>query len=286
MRRERIICILLIIALAFVNCSCKASNPASPSNAVDSDKDIILTVWAWAPGFNGKAIEIAQRYYSTEHPNVKVNIVAMSSDETISQMNIKFTSRDYTGLPDIVLIEDYQIQGYLQLFPGEIRALSPTINPDDFMDCKTMVSVYDGKFYGVPFDSGVASLFYRTDYIEQAGFTGADMENLTWDIAADFLTKTLASNLDLINELASEIYLVGTLKAAGSLPNYSMPNKTFGNQMVLKDLFDLTTEIPPVNYGLYTYSIDRVIENVVQVIMQGSDIDETLQNAQIMAEAI
>jgi len=37
------------------------------------------------------------------------------------------------------------------------------------------------KLYGVPFDSGVASLFYRTDLIEQAGYKKEDMNDLTWE---------------------------------------------------------------------------------------------------------
>ena len=35
--------------------------------------------------------------------------------------------------------------------------------------------------YGVPFDSGVAALFYRKDLIEQAGYKESDMQDLTWD---------------------------------------------------------------------------------------------------------
>ena len=427
-----IISLALAVTLLFVASSCDTSSPLSKETAADGE--VTLTVWAWAQDYNGKAMEIAQKYYSAEKPNVKVNIVTMPADEIVTQMDTKFSSCDYKGLPDIVLIEDYRIQSYLQLFPGEIRALSPAVKPEDFMDCKTIISVYNGELYGVPFDSGVASLFYRTDYIEQAGFTKADMENITWDrfieigkavkektgklmlaldpndlcqiklmmqsagqwyvnndgktinladnqvlkdaiktyirivnsgialqvagpgienrainngdlatvptgtwripvlmnttdehtekwaiapiprmaeasgavnasslggsgwyvidkaenadIAADFLAKTFASNLDLINELASEIYLVDTLKAAGSSPNYYKPNKTFSNQMILKDLFDWTLDVPPVNYGLYTHSIDSIIEYAVQLIMQGADIDESLQNAQTIAESI
>ena len=39
----------------------------------------------------------------------------------------------------------------------------------------------EGKIYGVPFDSGAAALFYRTDYLQAAGYTQEDMQNLTWN---------------------------------------------------------------------------------------------------------
>lgn len=39
----------------------------------------------------------------------------------------------------------------------------------------------DGQVYGMPFDSGVTGLYYRKDYLEQAGFKPEDMQDLTWD---------------------------------------------------------------------------------------------------------
>ena len=46
----------------------------------------------------------------------------------------------------------------------------------------------------MPFDSGVTGLFYRSDYLEQAGYKAADMQDLTWDkfiqIGKDVKAKT------------------------------------------------------------------------------------------------
>ena len=49
-------------------------------------------------------------------------------------------------------------------------------DPDDFASYKTGVNQVDGKMYGIPFDSGVAAVFYRTDLIEEAGYTAEDMQ--------------------------------------------------------------------------------------------------------------
>lgn len=35
--------------------------------------------------------------------------------------------------------------------------------------------------YGVPFDSGATGFYYRTDYLEQAGYSTADLEDITWN---------------------------------------------------------------------------------------------------------
>ncbi|EFM08349.1 extracellular solute-binding protein family 1, partial [Paenibacillus curdlanolyticus YK9] len=42
-----------------------------------------------------------------------------------------------------------------------------------------------GKQYGVPFDSGVTGLYVRTDYLEQAGYKAADLQNIDWNKLID-----------------------------------------------------------------------------------------------------
>lgn len=85
------------------------------------------------------------------------------------------------ALPDIVLIEDYGAQKYLQSFPGAFAPLSGTVDYSGFAPYKVEVMTVDGQVYGMPFDSGVTGLYYRKDYLEQAGFKPEDMQNLTWD---------------------------------------------------------------------------------------------------------
>ena len=45
----------------------------------------------------------------------------------------------------------------------------------------THLDVYKRQIYGVPFDIGTEGLFYRKDYIEQAGYTEQDLTDITWD---------------------------------------------------------------------------------------------------------
>ena len=52
-----------------------------------------------------------------------------------------------------------------------------------------------------------------------------------------------------------------------------------------EDLAAWTEQIPPVNYGLYTYTMEDIIAQSLQSIMQGADMDETLKNAQTQARA-
>ena len=152
-----------VTMLAGMLTACGSSSDSSTASSSDPNT---LTIWAWDDNFNVKAANLAKEYYQKEHPDVTVNVVSMAQDDIVQTLNTAFSSGTYKGLPNIVLIEDYRIQNYLNAYPGELRDLSNTVNPDDFMDYKLGVMTQDNKVYGVPFDSGVAALFYRTDYIE------------------------------------------------------------------------------------------------------------------------
>lgn len=411
-----------------------ASTGSTPVSSSPSTKagDKTITIWCWDDNFNVKAAKIAKEIYEKNNPGVTVNVVSQAQTDIVQKLNTALSSGTYDGLPNIVLIEDYRIQNYLSSYPGELKDLSSIVDKNKFMDYKLGVMTENGKIFGVPFDSGVAATFYRTDYIQKAGYTKADMENLTWDkyieigkavkqkagksmltldpsdlgqirmmmqsagawyvkddgktvniagndalkqaittykkivdsgiatqisgwdpfvaafqkgdvatvptgcwiaptissakdqsgkwaiagiprmaensksvnasniggaswyvldkvgnsdLATDFLSKTFASNNDLMNTLAEQINLVSTLKSASSTENYSKDNAFFGGQKIFKDFSSWTEKIPTVNYGLYTYSIEDIMTEAVQSIVKGADIDSTLKNAQAQAEA-
>ncbi len=419
-----LLCAVLLTGLA----ACSSSGGQNTSSGAANT----ITIWAWDDNFNVKAANVAKEYYAKENPNVTVNVVSMAQADIVQALNTALSSKTYNGLPNIVLIEDYRIQNYLNSYPGELRDLSAIVNASDFMDYKLEVMSEGGKIYGVPFDSGVTALFYRTDYVEQAGYTAADMENLTWDkyieigkavkektgkamltldpsdlgqirmmmqsagawyvkedgrtvsisdnaalkeavktyknlmdsgistqisgwdpfvgafqkgnvasvptgcwiapsiaaaedqsgkwavvplprmsgldsstnysniggagwyvldkvsgaeLAEDFLAKTFATNLNLMNDLAKEISLVSTLKAAAETENYTTPNAFFSGQEIFKEFSLWTTKIPAVNYGFYTYTIEDIMTEAVQSYMQGTDLDKALAAAQSQAES-
>lgn len=68
----------------------------------------------------------------------------------------------------------------LQNYEEEFVALDDRVDYDKYVDYKRKLVEHDGKSYGIPFDCGTAALFYRLDILEQAGFSEADMQNLTW----------------------------------------------------------------------------------------------------------
>ncbi len=137
----------------------------------------VITVWAWDSTFNGLAMEEAQKLYD----GAEINFVEMSKADCLQKIHTILASGVKEDLPEIVLIGDLSAQGYLMSYPGAFMPMDDVINYDDFADYKKASVSYDGAGYGVPFDTGVAGLFYRVDYIEEAGYTKEDMQDLTWE---------------------------------------------------------------------------------------------------------
>lgn len=190
MKAKKVFAVMLAATMVFGLAACgdsgegstsKSKTSGSSSQASSSKGGDTLTIWAWDEAFNIKAAEVAKEMYAKTNPDVEINIVTMAQDDIVTKLNTSLSSSSYDGLPDIVLIEDYKAQGYLTSYKDEFADLSDIVKASDFADYKTAVNQADGKIYGVPFDSGVAATFYRRDYIEQAGYTAKDMENLTWD---------------------------------------------------------------------------------------------------------
>lgn len=167
-----------------------ASNKDDAAKSQKSDNKV--TVWAWDETFNVKAVEEAKKVYDSKDTDVEV--VTMSQDDIVQKLNTSLASGNTDGLPNIVLIEDYRIQGYLSSYPDTFAELNDIVDEDDFSVYKFAVNKVGNKIYGVPFDSGVAGIFYRRDYYEKAGYKEADLQDITWDqlitIAKDVKDKT------------------------------------------------------------------------------------------------
>lgn len=157
---------------------------SGPALAVD------VTVWCWDTNFNGAAMREAASRYKATHPDVNIVIDDSDTQDNIRQkLQTQLLAGSTEGLPDIVLIQDDQAKKYLLSFPGAFEPLSDSIDMSQFAPYKVAAATVDGKSYSLPFDSGVTGLFYRSDYFKEAGFTDADMQNLTWGQLIDIGKK-------------------------------------------------------------------------------------------------
>ena len=158
--------------------------------------DDTLTVYAWDANFNIPALKAAEAAYQKVNPNFKLEIATQSGSSDVEQaMPLAGSSGDLSSLPDIVLFQDHFIQSYVADYPDcWIPLEGASINWDDFGAEKLSYSTIDGQHYGAPVDNGTAIFAYRTDVLEQCGYTLADLTGITWDrwleIARDVKEKT------------------------------------------------------------------------------------------------
>ncbi|WP_312712329.1 ABC transporter substrate-binding protein [Proteiniclasticum ruminis] len=423
---KKILSLLTILAMALTIVACGTKEDSNS----DEQK---ITIWAWDKAFNIAALEEAKASYLKENPDVEIEIVEYAQDDLMQKLNTGLNSGVTEGLPNITLIEDYRIAGILASYPDAIMNLSDIVKYDDFAQYKVANMTVDGKQYGVPFDSGVTAMFYRTDLIEEAGFTVDEIDKgITWDrfieigkavkektgvamltldpsdfglvrtmmqsagtwytneegkldligneklekilatynklmesgivnqhtdwaqfvgavnegkaatvptgcwfassisqeesqsgtwriapvpkladvadstgysnsggsswyvlnkvgnneLAADFLAKTFAGDVDLINTLVEKINLVTTYLPAATAENNTKENAYFSNQKIFELFGEWTEKIPPVKYGMNTYAIEDLLEIEYQKIdTSGISIEEVLKNTDAQAKS-
>lgn len=174
---------ILILAgiLTLVACGNDEEAANKEGNGSDSSEDVDeITAWAWDPHFNIAALEIADEAYDGDE-DINLNIIENAQDDIIQKLNTTLSSGSDKGLPNIVLIEDYRAQSFLESYPDAFFPMDAYIDTNDFAEYKMATIQQDGQQYGVPFDSGATGLYIRTDILEEAGYTVDDVTNISWN---------------------------------------------------------------------------------------------------------
>ena len=181
-----------ILALVIVLAMCAALF-ATAAYADDANK---LTAYAWDANFNIPALEAAAAAFQKVNPDFELEIVLQSGSSDVEQaVTLAGSSGDVSTLPDIVLFQDHYIQSFVRNYPDCWQDLEGAgINWDDFGAEKLSYSTIEGVHYGAPVDNGTAIFAYRTDVLEQCGYTIADVTGISWDrwleIAKEVKDKT------------------------------------------------------------------------------------------------
>ncbi len=165
----------------------KATEAGSEAPAAEATGDNSLTVWCWDPAFNMYAMEEAEKEYQKTNPDFKLNIVETPWEDVQTKVTTAASSGDISTLPDIILMQDNAFQKNVISFPDAFTDLTSSgIDYSQFGASKVAYSVVDGKNYGVPFDNGAVIACYRTDVLEEAGYTVDDFTDISW---SDYIEK-------------------------------------------------------------------------------------------------
>lgn len=251
---KKVSTILLASFLLLSACSSKAPDTTGTGTgtptATDKGAAKEITVWAWDKNFNIAAMKLAQEAYAKDHPDVKINIIEYAQDDIIQKLNTGLNSGTTTGLPNVVLIEDYRAQSFLKTYPDSFQDLSASIKASDFAEYKIGPTSLNGKQYGVPFDSGVTGMYVRSDYLQQAGYKLDDMKDLNWQQLIEIGKAVKAkTGKDLLTQDPNDLGLIRMmiqsagawyLKSDGSTPDLK-------DNAALKDAFATYKELMSAN---------------------------------------
>ena len=200
--KKKIVAAMLASMLVVSLAACGGGDDGSGSTGGDAQKeenngtedtnsgagDNTLTVWTWDPNFNIYAINKAAEIYAANgHDGFTVNVTEVKSDDIEAKITTAVTAGDLSTLPDVFLMQDNSFQKYAANYPDIFTDLTDSgINFKEFSEAKVAYSTVDGKNLGIPFDNGAVIAAYRTDILEQAGYTVDDFTDITW---SDFMEK-------------------------------------------------------------------------------------------------
>ena len=153
-----------------------------------------VTIWTWDPNFNIAAMKVAKDMYAAINPNVEVVIEEVLSEDIETRVITAASAGDISNLPDIMLCQDNSFQKMVMNYPEVYANITGQYDFEGFPAGKLAYSTVNGQNHGIPFDAGTVVATYRTDFLEQAGYTIADLTDIDWnrfiEIGKDVKAKT------------------------------------------------------------------------------------------------
>ena len=290
--KKKVISLLLISAMTasmVAGCGDSSSSDTQKGDsksATTVDDGHTLTVWAWDANFNIPALQAAaDDYKENVDKDFVLNIEEQSQSSDIeTAITTAGSAGDYSTLPDIVLFQDHYFQQYHTNYPDAwVSANDADIKWDDFSQEKLSFSTIDGEHFGVPVDNGTVIFAYRTDLLEQAGYTVDDMTGISWkdfiEVGKKVYEKTGKYLLAMDGDGNDLFYMMlqaeGISQFKDGTPNFTDNEQLKEIMQVLKDMIDNNVLYLANDWSDYT---DQAIQgDMVAGVMNGNWIIPTIE---------
>ena len=125
-----------------------------------------------------------------------------------------------------------------------------------------------------------------TNYANCGGASWAVSSNCqNTELAFDFLKTTFGGSVELYDELLPNAGVISSYLPAAQSDVYNQNSDFYGGQAVYKDIVEFAGKVPAINYGAYYNDIRSALTDAItNVVQNGADIDEEIQNAQDAVE--
>lgn len=189
-------------------------------SAASAEENGAFSVWVWDPAFSIYSMEEAEKIYQQDHPEFDLDVIETSWSDVQTKVITMVESGNLEDLPDVFCVQDFAFQNLYENYPEAFADIAGTsINFDDFVDYKMGYSTYGETQVGIPFDTGTAIYAVRTDVLEQAGYTVADVTDIDWnqfiEIGKQVLEKT-GNPLIVADRNGNDLINMMVMSAGGS----------------------------------------------------------------------
>ena len=125
-----------------------------------------------------------------------------------------------------------------------------------------------------------------TNYANCGGASWAVSSNCqNTELAFDFLKSTYGGSVELYDDLLPNAGAISSYLPAAQSDIYNQTSDFYGGQAVYKDIVEFAGKVPAINYGAYYNDIRSALTDAItNVVQNGADIDEEIQNAQDTVE--
>ena len=171
--KKRILSVILaaaMVASMAVGCGNSGGSSSDSSTAESGDGTVRLKVFSNLPDRKtgqGLVEQMIIDEYMEENENVKIEVEALDEES----YKTKFKAYSMEGMPDVV-----SIWGQPSFLDEVVSAgVLAELNADDYKDYKFIEGsldgfTYDGKLYGLPRNTDVATIFYNQKMFEDNGW--------------------------------------------------------------------------------------------------------------------
>ncbi len=268
--KRKLLSVLLAGAMVLSLAACGSSGGSSDGDSGSdagggSEGGNKIIVWTWDPAFNIPAIEEAAEIYKADHSDFELEVVETLSDDCETKLQTCAESGDFSTMPDIVLMQDNSYQKFVSFYPEAFTDLTDSgIDFSQFAEGKLSYSTVDGKNYGVPFDNGAVISAYRTDILEQAGYTIDDITDIDWDkfIEIGKVVKEKTGKYMLSGQANSPDTIMMMLQSAGASLFNEDGTPNLNDNPALEECIDIYQRM--VKEGIY-YEVNEWDEYVSSI---------------------
>jgi len=157
--------IVVLLAGIFSGCTPAAQQPAQPGG---EDGVVTISFWhGWAVEHEKEAVEGAVKLFNESHPNIKVEPVAGKTNDQVLTAVSGGSSPDVYSLWSTQTLAEWASKGVITDLNN--KALETKLDPGLFYQGALEVSMYEGRYFGLPVEVDPMVVYYNKGIFREAG---------------------------------------------------------------------------------------------------------------------